>query len=197
MSDNQKKERIDTAAYYLAQKGYSYDQLCWLLAEKLMIEDRIMEGIGGAAEGSDDALKFFINWIQEMVDVGGPNLPKTISSRLGGKLGKIYKSRGVVTIEEGLEKSYKAIQGKTEILKKDENTIEVNTKYTSSFCPIGGAPNSERAEIIQNSICTPFTIGFLNEIDPNYRYEGIIQECIVKSGGNDCKYILKKEEKQK
>lgn len=193
MPDQRKKEEIDTAAYYLAQKGYSYDELCWLLAEKLMIEDRLLDG---APDGSDDALKFFINWINEMVDVGGPNLPKTISSRLGGKLGKIYKSRGVVTIEDGLNKSYKAIQGKTEIIERDENTLEVNTKYLKAFCPIGGAPSPEKAEIIQKSICTPFTIGFLTEIDPTYRYEGIIEECIVKTGGNICRYLLKKEEKK-
>ncbi|MHA1146672.1 MAG: hypothetical protein ACTSR8_00320 [Promethearchaeota archaeon] len=195
MSDQPNKDDIDTAAYYLSQKGYSYDELCWLLAEKLMIEDRLISG-AEKADSSDDALKFFINWINEMVDVGGPNLPKTISSRLGGKLGKIYKSRGVVTIKEGLEKSYKAIQGNTKIIERDENTLEVNTTYLRNFCPIGGGTSPQKAEIIQKSICTPFTMGFLNEIDSNFRYEGLIEECIVKSGGNACKYLLKKEKKK-
>jgi len=33
-----------------------------------------------------------------MIDVGGPNLPKTISSSLGAKLGKLYKGRGIVIL---------------------------------------------------------------------------------------------------
>ena len=28
------KERINVAAYFLAQKNYPYDKLCWLLAER-------------------------------------------------------------------------------------------------------------------------------------------------------------------
>ena len=44
--------QINIAAYYLAQKGYTYDKLCWLLAERQLLiekdpkynhEDRIRE----------------------------------------------------------------------------------------------------------------------------------------------------------
>ena len=42
-----------------------------------------------------DALKFFQAFINEMIDVGGVNLPKSISVSLGAKLGKILKGRGI------------------------------------------------------------------------------------------------------
>lgn len=51
MSEDQISQ-INVAAYYLAQKGYTYDKLCWLLAERQLLiekdpkynhEDRIRE----------------------------------------------------------------------------------------------------------------------------------------------------------
>ena len=42
-----------------------------------------------------DALKFFQSYIKEMIDVGGANLPKSISASLGAKLGKILQKKGV------------------------------------------------------------------------------------------------------
>ena len=184
-----KKEEIEEAAYYISQKKYSYDELCYMLAEKLMIGDRLGPGT------SEDALKFFINWLLEMVDVGGPNLPKTISSRLGAKLGQVYKNRGIDSIEEGLKSSYEAIQGDTEVIRKDENTVEVKTNYVNHFCPIGGSPKPEKAKVIQDSICTPFTVSFLTQLDPNYSYEGHIHACIVESGGELCDFTITIEKK--
>jgi len=44
--------QVNVAAYYLAQKGYPYDKLCWMLAERQLLvqrdpkynrEDRIRE----------------------------------------------------------------------------------------------------------------------------------------------------------
>ena len=44
--------QINVAAYFLAQKGYTYDKLCWMLAERQLFvqkdpkynhEDRIRE----------------------------------------------------------------------------------------------------------------------------------------------------------
>ena len=44
--------QVNVAAYYLAQKGYTYDKLCWMLAERQLLvqrdpkynqEDRIKE----------------------------------------------------------------------------------------------------------------------------------------------------------
>ena len=38
MSDiNSIKNQINVAAYYLSQKNYTYDKLCWMLAERQLI----------------------------------------------------------------------------------------------------------------------------------------------------------------
>ncbi|MFW9865355.1 MAG: hypothetical protein ACFFEN_04580 [Candidatus Thorarchaeota archaeon] len=35
--DNNLRSQISVAAYYLAQRNYSYDTLCWMLAERQLI----------------------------------------------------------------------------------------------------------------------------------------------------------------
>ncbi|MCK4380371.1 MAG: hypothetical protein KAW51_04470 [Candidatus Lokiarchaeota archaeon] len=32
--------QVNVAAYYLAQKGYTYDKLCWMLAERHLLVQR-------------------------------------------------------------------------------------------------------------------------------------------------------------
>ncbi|MFW9829429.1 MAG: hypothetical protein ACFFEY_17780 [Candidatus Thorarchaeota archaeon] len=41
MSDtnNKLREEINVAAYYLSKKNYTYDKLCWMLAERQLILD--------------------------------------------------------------------------------------------------------------------------------------------------------------
>jgi hypothetical protein len=41
MSDanNNLRELINVAAYYLSKKNYTYDKLCWMLAERQLIAD--------------------------------------------------------------------------------------------------------------------------------------------------------------
>ncbi len=39
MNDD-KISHINIAAYYLAQKGYTYDKLCWMLAERQLLVQR-------------------------------------------------------------------------------------------------------------------------------------------------------------
>ncbi len=50
--NSENSSQINVAAYYLAQKGYTYDKLCWMLAERQLFvqrdpkynhEDRIRE----------------------------------------------------------------------------------------------------------------------------------------------------------
>jgi len=146
---------------------------------------------------SKDALKFFQAYIQEMIEIGGPNLPKSISSRLGARLAKIYKERGVIGIENALKMSYQGLNSKPKITKLDENTLHVLLKHSKKFCPIGGnfKGDPNYAEIVQNSICKPYTSGFLNELDSNFKYQGSIKECILTNNNNICEYILKIEEK--
>ncbi len=143
-----------------------------------------------------DALKFFQSYIIEMIDVGGPNLPKTISSSLGAKLGKLYKGRGIVGIEKSLMQSYKVLNTAPNIQKINDNTYKVILKYKKKFCPIGGKHYPDRADLMQESLCKPYTSGFLNEIDPSFKYTGKILECNLKSNNGTCSYLLTLEEKE-
>lgn len=137
-----------------------------------------------------DALKFFQAYIKEMIDIGGENLPKTISAGLGANLAKIYKERGISTIEAGLKESYSVLDAKTHITKINDNTFEVLTKHRKKFCPIGGKFNPNRAELIQKSVCIPYTVGFLNELDPDFKYNWTIHDCILENNENCCRYTL-------
>lgn len=144
-----------------------------------------------------DAHKFFISWILEMVQIGGSNLPKSISAHLGSNLAKIYKKMGKTDIVDGLKESYRALKGNAEINKINENTYEIVNKYNKKFCPIGGSySNPKNAKTVQETICTPFTIGFLNELDPRFNYNGVVEECIVDSNKKTCRYTLNLEEKK-
>ena len=144
---------------------------------------------------SKDALKFYHSFIFEMIDVMGENMPKVVASRLGAKLAKYYKKLGVSSIEEGLIKSYNALGGSTEIENVNSKTLEVKIKYIRKFCPIGGKPNPEKAEVIQKSICIPFSLGFITEIDHSFKYEGEVKECILNTNKRTCNYILHLEKK--
>ena len=91
-----------------------------------------------------DALKFFHAYINEMIEVGGENLPRAVSTKLGTKLGNILKERGFTELEPTLKQIYKVLGAKTTINKLDENTYDVKLKYSSKFCPIGGQKNPKQ-----------------------------------------------------
>ena len=144
-----------------------------------------------------DALKFFQSYIREMIEIGGENLPKSISARLGAKLARLYKEKGITEIEDGLMMSYKVLDSKPKINKLDNKTYEVILKYPKKFCPIGGKLKNdpEWAGVLQDSICFAYTYGFLNELDPRFNYDATINECILTSNKHICQYILKLKEK--
>ncbi|MFX0058460.1 MAG: hypothetical protein ACFE85_06790 [Candidatus Hodarchaeota archaeon] len=146
---------------------------------------------------SKDALKFFQAYLKEMIEIGGPNFPKSISTELGAKLAKIYKERGIYDLENGLRLSYQAINANPKIERLNQKTFQIVMKYPKRFCPIGGKfrDDIEHAEMIQNSICFPYTYGFLNELDSNFKYKGTIKECILKNNRDICHYLLELEEK--
>lgn len=144
-----------------------------------------------------DALKFFQAYIYEMIDIGGDNLPKAISTKSGAKLGKLYKRKGMpLNIESALNQIYTALKAKPMIKKLNDNTYEVVVKYRKKFCPIGGAPNRSRAKIFQENICIPYTRGFLNELFPQYKFDSEILNCIPLNDQRTCHYILKIQKKQ-
>ena len=75
-----------------------------------------------------DAIKFLQAYIKEMISVGGENLPKTISTTLGAKLGKLYKSKGIKGVEDGLKQCYKVLGSKANIVKISDKKYKVSIK---------------------------------------------------------------------
>jgi hypothetical protein len=143
-----------------------------------------------------DALKFFHAYVREIIDVGGANLPKAISTKSGAKLGKIYKEKGgILDIESAFKQIYSVLGAKPIIKKINEKNYEVIVKYPKRFCPIGGAPNRFQSKDFQESICIPYTRGFLNEIFPDYEFEADILNCIPLDHHKNCHYILKVKKK--
>ncbi len=143
-----------------------------------------------------DALKFFHAYINEMIDLGGKDLPKSVSTALGAKLANIYKRKGITDLETALYQIYKALGAKVSIKKIDEDTYDVILKHSKRFCPIGGKKNPNLAKTIQESICIPYTRSFLASLLPNYMLESEIKECILEENSNrHCRYVLKAKPK--
>jgi len=145
-----------------------------------------------------DVLKFFQAYIKEMIDIGGNNLPKAISVKSGSKLGKIYKEReSLSNIEAIIKQFYTAFKGKPTIKKNDDNTYDVNVKFSKKFCPIGGTHNPSRGSVFQESICIPYMKGLLSEIFPQLTIELDFLNCIPLDNQRACHYILRVKEIKK
>ena len=143
------------------------------------------------------ALKFFQAYIKEMIDIGGDNLPKSISTRLGIKLGRLYKERNsVADLETRLNQFYSALGAQSNTAKLDGNTFEVIVEYPDKFCPIGGSYAPKHAPLFQHNICMPYTIGLLNELIPEFHTSFETKKCILVDNQETCHYILKLEEKR-
>jgi len=142
-----------------------------------------------------EALKFFQAYIKEMIDIGGVNLPKSISSSLGAKLGKILKTQNPMSLENSLKKIYKVFNAKTKISTIDDDNLEVTLRYKKDFCPIGGKYNPDRVDLIQKSICIPYTTAILNTSHPEFKHSAEILDCILNTGHNICRYKMNKEPK--
>ncbi len=126
-----------------------------------------------------------------MIEVGGENLPRAVSTKLGAKLAALYKEKGINNLTTALETAYKALGASTSIKKIDENTYLIQLKHSKKFCPIGGKRNPTSAKIIQDSICFPYTRSFLTSLFPEFQFETEIKECIVDNSNSHCKYKLK------
>jgi len=132
-----------------------------------------------------------------MIDIGGNNLPKAISTKSGSKLGKLYKERGLVLdIDIALRQIYSVLKAKPLIKKLNDDTYEVIIKYSKKFCSIGGSYNPSRAPIFQENICIPYTRGFLNELFPQFTFESEILNCILFDNQHTCHYLLKIQNKK-
>ena len=140
----------------------------------------------------NDALKFFHAYIDEMIDIGGPNLPKAVSTKLGSKLGKIYKNREINQVNNGIRKSFNVLGAKVKISEIDDDTYKVLAKYKHSFCPIGGKYKANKAEVTQKSLCIPYYLGFLNELDSERKHELESLNCIMKGNTKYCEFLIKR-----
>jgi hypothetical protein len=95
-----------------------------------------------------------------------------------------------------LKRIYNVLNAKTSIKSIDDNTLEISLKYSNRFCPIGGKYNPDKSDLIQNTICIPYTAAILNSTHPEFKYAAEIRECILNSNNRHCKYILQKEPKE-
>ncbi|KKK42164.1 hypothetical protein LCGC14_0620750 [marine sediment metagenome] len=143
-----------------------------------------------------DALKFFHAYIHEMIDVGGPNLPKSISASLGAKLGKILKNHEVTGVKNSLKMISDGLKAKTKIKSLDDEEFEVLLSYKSNFCPLGGEFNPDRSKIIQTTICVPYITAILNTLHSDLKFTAKILDCILNSNEKICRYKLTTEEKK-
>ena len=89
------------------------------------------------------------------------------------------------------------MKGSPKILKINDKTYEITVKYNEHFCPVGGTQNREIAKLFQESVCIPYTQGFLTSLDPMFKYIGKINKCILQDGNRYCHYTLSLEEKEK
>ena len=134
-----------------------------------------------------------------MADIGGTNLTKSVSTKLGSKLGKLYKNRHPsASLETNLKQIYRVLDAKPKIknVNGNPNALEIIIKHKNNFCPIGGDCRSkEEATFINQNICIPYTLGFLNELDPKLKFKAEIKNCIALNNTKYCHYILTMNEK--
>lgn len=134
-----------------------------------------------------DILKFFQGFIRQMASIGGINLPKTISTSMGAKLAKIYQSNDITDWREALRSMIKGMGGTVEIDENPAGEIVVRSTYGVGFCPIGGARSmTTNYQLISESICVPYLMGFLRTLLPGRKLSAEFTRCIVKDGGDAC-----------
>ena len=141
-----------------------------------------------------DVLKFFQAFIWEMVDIGGENLPRSISSNLGSRLARLYKERNSnANLEQHLKLIYAGLNAKLTLKSSKNKIYEIIIKYPNKFCPIGGCYYPGRADLVRNNICLPYTKGFLKALSPDFQFKIEIKNCIVSDNSKVCRYILSEQ----
>nr|MDO8118752.1 hypothetical protein [Candidatus Sigynarchaeota archaeon] len=133
-----------------------------------------------------DYLKFFQSYIAQMIDIGGMNFPRIVSTKLGRNLGDIYKNRNVCE-SDALKEMFKAMGGVTTDVKDVPGGIEVTTQFPRDFCSIGGGLKPRRHSLIFEGICSPYATGFLSAFRPGKSIKVTCLNCITKDQGNTCK----------
>lgn len=121
-----------------------------------------------------------------MVEMGGINLPRTISTMLGRNLGKIYKERGVTDQKVALTSMFKAMGGKKVSFEDIENGYIITTEFPTDFCSIGGGLKPKRYNMFVESICFPYAKGFLSQFNPNATISVDCEACVLRDPDNKC-----------
>ncbi len=134
-----------------------------------------------------DIIKFFQAFIRQMIKVGGKNLPKTISSSLGGELGKYYLKNNVLDGKTALTGMIEGMGGKLEIIEQNNAWI-LKIQYPVEFCPIGGKQDTVRFEDTTQSVCIPYLVGYLQALKMKLTQNPTLNKCIVRDGGCNCEF---------
>ncbi|MHA1730658.1 MAG: hypothetical protein ACTSU5_01875 [Promethearchaeota archaeon] len=136
-----------------------------------------------------DIIKFFQAFVRQLADIGGINLPKTVSTSLGGRLAETYERKHVTEWKDAITGMIQGMGGTIEIEGADAETSEkvvVKVSYFHDFCPIGGHPMSSKADLVQGGVCIPYLMGFLRPFFPGTKMQIRFTKCIVRDGGNQC-----------
>ncbi|MHA1369336.1 MAG: hypothetical protein ACTSWN_15260 [Promethearchaeota archaeon] len=133
-----------------------------------------------------DINKFFQAFISQMIAIGGVNLPKSISSRLGWNLGDLYRKKGKDDVIKALKSMFVGMGGEPTLVDSDDERFTMDVEYPTTFCPIGGA-NPKRYNLFSESICKPYTSGFVSAYYPDMRIKVEIERCILKDDKNKCR----------
>nr|MDO8111196.1 hypothetical protein [Candidatus Sigynarchaeota archaeon] len=133
-----------------------------------------------------DYVKFFQSFIASMVQIGGINLPKSVSTMLGRNLGEVYKKRGITDQKVALESMFKAMGGKAVSFVDTQTGFKVTTEFPTEFCPIGGSVKPKRHNMFFEGICNPYASGFLSSFNPKEKVSLSFQKCVLKDADSKC-----------
>ncbi len=122
-----------------------------------------------------------------MVEIGGINLPRIVSTKLGRNLGEIYKCRNIQDESTALKEMFRAMGGTTTDVTSIPRGIEVTTRFPEDFCSIGGGLKPKRHSLIFEGICSPYASGFLSTFRPGKSIKVTCLQCITKDPGSTCK----------
>ncbi len=137
-----------------------------------------------------DILKFFQAFVRQMAEVGGVNLPKTISASLGANLGRRYALQGIPAWKDALPRMVEAMGGVLDVVEQG-GEISLKIRYDCGYCPIGGIQSPAHFDSVTEGVCRPYLAGFLRSLKDNPGNLPAIQRCIVRDGGGTCEFRVK------
>ncbi|MHA1340907.1 MAG: hypothetical protein ACTSRZ_13055 [Promethearchaeota archaeon] len=140
-----------------------------------------------------DVIKFFQGFIKHMVSIGGINLPKSISISMGRKLADYYIKRDIKDWRKALTAMIEGMGGSIDKIEEtgDGKSYLIVSKYMQGFCPIGGDVETKNSDLIVNSVCIPYTTGFISKFLNNSNLKLEFIGCIPRDGNTHCRLLVK------